>query len=166
MTVVAPPLAPRAGSIVHPDPLAALLLIIGGVAGLLELLLPWRPAVSSLPRYGSLTGWDLFVIGRNQQLPAGESLALYAVLGVAVAGGACILLGLATMAPIDHQPLGAIALLLGVASIGGAVWWAFRSSAAAGGWSTLLRHAQPGLYLFLASGVLIVVGAVKALATR
>lgn len=141
------------------------MLIIGGIAGVLELLLPWSPAAEKLPKYGSFTGWDKLVIGSSQSLSVADTIAVYSVLGVAVAGGACILLGIAMFTPIDHQPFGAVALLCSIASIGGAVWWLLRSRQAAGGLGPMLSNAQFGWYLFAASGLLTLIGAIKALAT-
>lgn len=150
---------------VAPDYFAGLMLILGGIAGVLELLLPWSPAVDKLPAYGSLTGWDKLVIGSSQSLSAGDMIALYSVLGVAVAGGAAVLLGLAMFSPIDHQPFGAVALLLSIASVGAAIWWVLRNRQAAGGLGPLLVSAQIGWYLFAISGLLALIGAIKALAT-
>jgi hypothetical protein len=164
MTMVTSAPAPVRSSVTA-DPIAGVLLILAGTAGILELLLPWRPAVKALPSYSSLTGWDLFVIGRSQALSAGDTLALYSVLGVAVVGGACLLLGLAMFAPIDHHPLGAIALLCSVVSIGGAIWWILQNRTAVGGIGTLFGQGEFGFYLFLAAGVIGLAGAIKALAT-
>jgi len=163
MTMTSAPVRTR--PTVAADPVAGLLLIVSGVAGILELLLPWRAAVRTLPSYGSLTGWDFFVLGRGQALAAGDTLALYTVLGVAVAGGACVLLGLAMFAPIDHHPLGAIALLASVASFGGALWWVLRNRLSAGGIGAVLAQGQIGFYLFLSAGLMGLIGAIKALAT-
>lgn len=157
--------APRPRVAVAPDYFAGLMLIVGGLAGVLELLLPWTPAVEKLPRYGSLTGWDKLVIGSSQSLSVADTVALYSVLAVAIAGGACIVLGLAMFTQIDHQPFGAIALLLSVLSIGGVVWWVLRSRQAAGGLGPMLTNAQVGWYLFAISGVICLIGAIKALAT-
>jgi hypothetical protein len=163
MTMMAAPVRSRPA--VAADPIAGLLMIVAGAAGILELLLPWRAAVRTLPSYGSLTGWDFFVLGRGQALSAGDTLALYTVLGVAVTGGACVLLGLAMFAPIDHHPLGAIALLCSVVSICGALWWVLRNRLSAGGIGAVFAQGQIGFYLFLAAGFIGLIGAIKALAT-
>lgn len=162
MTLVTSAPAPIRSSVTA-DPIAGVLLLLAGTAGMLELLLPWKRASPLLA--GDATGWKLFEISRNQSLPAGDTLALYSLLGVAVAGGACVLLGLAMFAPIDHHPLGAIALLLSVLSIGGAVWYVLRTRSAVGGVAAIFEQGQVGFYLFLAAGVLGLVGAIKALAT-
>lgn len=150
---------------VSADPIAGLLLILAGAAGILTLLLPWKPADPRLPAYGSKTGWDLFVIGHSQQLSAGDSLALYALLGIAMAGGACVVLGLVMFAPIDHLPLGVVTLLLGVATTGGALWWFLHGRGAAGGLHAMVSQTQIGWYLALGAGIVEVAGAIKALAT-
>lgn len=162
MTMVTSAPAPIRSSVTA-DPIAGMLLILAGVAGILELLLPWKRAVKLLS--GDATGWKLFEISRNQSLSAGDTLALYSVLGVAVAGGACLLLGLAMFAPIDHHPLGAIALLLSVLSIGGAAWYVLRTRSAVGGVAAVFEQGEIGFYLFLAAGVIGLIGAIKALAT-
>lgn len=162
MTIAAP-VRPR--PVVSADPTAGLLLILAGVTGILSLLLPWKQADPRLPTYGSKTGWDLFVIGHSQPLSAGDSLALYAVLGIAVAGGACVILGLVMFAPIDHLPLGAVTLLLGVATTAGALWWFLHGRGAAGGIRAMFSQTQLGWYLAIGAGIVELSGAIKALAT-
>ena len=92
--------------------------------------------------------------------------AMFSVLGVAVGGGALIVLGLTMMLPINHRPLGLAALLVSVLSILGACWMLIRARAIFDvGLFGLFAQAQLGWYLFLAAGFVGVLGAWKALAT-
>lgn len=163
MTMLSVPVPMRRRA-VTPDAFAAIVLVLSGTAGVLSMFLPWLPADPKLP-YGSKSGWDLFVIGRSQSLSAGATVAVYSVLAIAVAGGACILLGLLMLTPIDHHPLGAIALLLSVLSIAGAVWWTLDRRSSTVGLSQLLGQMQFGWYAAAAAGVIGVIGSIKALAT-
>lgn len=158
MTTVAPSRRP----LVSADPIAAILLVLGGAAGVIGMLLPWLPADPRLAS-GSKTGWDLFVIGRAQDLPVGQWLAVYAVLATAVAGGACLLLGLAMLSRVDHHPLGAVAMLLGFGAIAALLWWTYDRQRTLGGLGTLFGQIHTGWYLAAASGLLAVAGAIRAL---
>lgn len=118
--------APRA------DPLAAAILLIAGAIGLWQLLLPWRSAGLEIPSVGagqaSATGWQVYRLLHAVPDPTVDiRVAMYAVLGVAVGGGALILLGLAMMLPINHRPLGMAALLISLLSIMGGCWLLVRS---------------------------------------
>jgi hypothetical protein len=152
------------------DPVASALLLIGGAVGIWQLLLPWR-AVAVDPRTAgndvSITGWQVYRLLRSVPDPDGDLLiATYSVLGAAVGGGALILLGLAMMAAINHRPLGLAALLISLLCIGGAAWMLVRARAIFDvGLFTLFAQAQVGWYLFLAAGIVGLLGAWKALAT-
>jgi hypothetical protein len=157
--------APRA------DPLAAAILLIAGAIGLWQLLLPWRSAGIDIPNVGegqaSATGWQVYRLLHAVPDPTVDiRVAMYAVLGVAVGGGALILLGLAMMLPINHRPLGLAALLISVLSILGGCWILVRSKTVFDvGIFGLFSQAQLGWYLFLAAGIVGVFGSWKALAT-
>jgi len=163
--------APRA------DVLGAVLLIVGGVAGVAQLFLPWRTvtvgpvgaASAGAPAgdHGTITGWQIYRLIRAVPGPGADlSVVMYTVLGAAVGGGALILLGLAMMMPINHRPLGLAALLISILLILGSCWMLVRARSIFDvGLSGLFDQAQIGWYLFLASGVLGLIGALKALTT-
>ncbi len=156
-----PQAAPRA------DVAGALLLIIGGVAGVAQLFLPWRTVtVTGTPAGddGSITGWQIYRLIRAVPGPGADlTVVMYTVLGAAVGGGALILLGLAVTMPINHRPLGLAALLISVLLILGSCWMLVRAKSIFDvGLSGLFDQAQVGWYLFLASGVLGLIGALKA----
>lgn len=157
-------LAPSRRPLVSADPLAAVLLVVGGGAGLIGFLLPWLEK-QILTSVQTFTGWSIFRVGLPQgSISAGQLFALYALLCTALAGGACILLGIAMLLPLDHHPLGAIAMLLGLGSLAALAWWTFEWQRANNGLSQLFDQIQVGWYLAAASGVLAVVGAIRALA--
>ena len=161
----------RVGSAPRADPFAAAMLLVAGALGLWQLLLPWRSAGLEIPEVGadkaSATGWQVYRLLHAVPDPSVDiRVAMYAVLGVAVGGGALILLGLAMMLPINHRPLGLAALLISVLSILGGCWLLVRSKTVFDvGIFGLFSQAQLGWYLFLAAGIVGVFGSWKALAT-
>ena len=59
------------------------------------------------------TGWQVYRLLRAAPDPDGDlRAAMYSVLGVAVGGGALIVLGLTMMLSINHRPLGLAGLLV------------------------------------------------------
>lgn len=159
----------------RPDPLAAALLLIAGAIGLWQLLLPWRtiPATGGTEADSgstgavSTTGWQLYRLLRAIPDPTTDiRVATFAVLGVAVAGGGLILLGLTMMMSINHRPLALAALLLSLLSIAAAGWLLIKVRVVFElGLVGFLGQAQLGWYLFLAAGLLGVIGSWKALST-
>ena len=170
-----PPFAPTAAP--RADVLGAVLLIAGGVAGVAQLFLPWRTVtvgpVSSAGAGapagddGPITGWQIYRLIRAVPGPGADlSVVMYTVLGAAVGGGALILLGLAIMMPINHRPLGLAAMLISSLLILGSCWMLVRARSIFDvGLSGLFDQAQIGWYLFLACGVLGLIGALKPLTT-
>jgi len=162
---VAPPgRPPRA------DPVSAVLLLVAGALGVWQLLLPWLtvaaatgPGVSA----GRPTGWQVYRALRALPAPSTElSWATLAVLGAAVGGGALIVLGLAMMAPINHRPPGAAALLISLLMSVGAGWLVGHAKMIFNlGVFGLFGQAAVGWYLFLAAGLVGIAGAWKALST-
>ncbi len=157
--------APRA------DPIAAALLLIAGAIGIWQLLLPWRTvAVESRSLAGpevSVSGWQVYRLLRSVPATAADAqIASYCVLGAAVGGGALIVLGAAMMMAINHRPLGLAALLVSAACVAGAGWMIISARSIFDvGLFTFFAQAQVGWYLFLASGIVGLIGAWKALAT-
>lgn len=142
------------------DPWASLLLILAGVAALIQLVLPWRSAQAG--------GWTFYRALHDLPDPTFELvLGRYVVLGVAGAGLALVLLGLLTLLPVDHRPFGTVALLVSGFCVLGSVFLLARARTFFGvGLSGLFDQAQPGFFLLLAAGLMGLAGAFKALATR
>ena len=159
--------APRA------DPVAAVLLLVAGAIGLWQLILPWRsltvdPGIpAATAGEVSTTGWQVYRVLRAIPDPTGDlRAATLAVLGVAVAGGGLIVLGLAMIIAINHRPLGLAALLLSLLSVGAAGWLLIKARTIFDvGLVGLFAQAQVGWYLFLSAGLLGVIGSWKALST-
>ena len=150
------------------DPLAAVILLVAGSIGIWQLLLPWRTtAAGSDPSNVSTTGWQVYRFLRAIPDPDGDlRVAMFSVLGVAVGGGALIVLGVTMMLPINHRPLGLAALLISGLSVLGAGWMLIRARTIFDiGLFSLFAQAQLGWYLFLIAGLLGLLGAWKALAT-
>lgn len=142
------------------DPVAAVLLILGGLACLVQLFVPWTRTTADS---GTGTGWQLFQALKKQLPGLGFSytFAAYALIAVAVVGVAMVLLGGIMFAPIDHRPPGIVALLAAVIAIVCAGWWAFWGPT--GGISDMFSRAGVGWYLFIVGGVVGLIGAIKSL---
>jgi len=160
--------APRA------DVMGAVLLIIAGIAGVAQLFLPWRTVTvgpagtgAAAGDDGGITGWQIYRLIRAVPGPGADlSVLMYTVLGAAVGGGAFIMLGLAMVIPINHRPLGLAAMLISSLLILGSCWMLVRARSIFDvGLSGLFDQAQIGWYLFLACGVLGLIGALKPLTT-
>lgn len=147
---------------VRPDFIAAIMLVLGGGAALIGVLLPWMTGrqISS-----STSGWTYVTLGLSSGAggDTAQRVSAYGVLGIAVAGGACLLLGLATLLPLTHQPLGAVALMLGFAVIGAVLWWTQENQRSAGGFGALFDSLGPGWFVAAVGGPLILIGAIRAL---
>lgn len=162
--------APPAGRPVRADPISAIVLLIAGGAGIWQLFAPWLRVGSAAPGAdgpANPSGWQVYRGLRLLAAPAPEvSWATLAVLGGAVAGGALIVLGLAMLAPINHRPLAVAALLISLLSMAGALWVIVQARMVFDlGVFSLFGQATVGLYLFLGSGLLGLIGAWKAMST-
>lgn len=148
------------------DPVAGIILLVAGVAGVAQLFLSWTSRVLGVGLPGEITGWQWFKAAKELG-PAdlGASIAAYSGLLVAVGGGALVLLALAMFAPINHRPLGAAGLLLSVAATGAALCWVLHNRSSLGGFGAMTESAELGWFLFLSSGLIGVIGSLKALAT-
>ena len=153
--------APRA------DLFAAIVLLAGGLCGLLQLAAPWLDAGATTATSQSVSGWQLYRLTRAAaDASLAETLVPYAILGVAAGGLGLLLLGAAVLLPIAHRPLGCAALVLGALCLLAALWVLIQARDAVGvGISGLFQSAQLGWYLFLATGVLGLIGAAKAVAS-
>ncbi len=148
---------------VRADIAAAVLMFLGGAAGIAQLWVPWaRGVLGSSTAY---TGWDLFQ-GLKVSIRGGAGfstvLGAYSVLAVVVLGVALVLLGVLTLLPLDHRPPGIVAVVAGLVGVLCAVWWVFWHLGA-GDVGTMFSAGWIGWYLFLVSGLLGLIGAIKAL---
>lgn len=155
------------GRAVRADVAAFILLLVGGAAGIGQLFVPWYASSADLP--GRHAGWQIFQ-SVKQGIPGlgfSYTFAAYAILAVAVVGVAMVLLGVAMLFPIDHRPLGVVAMVAAAIGLICAVWWAFWAPPA-GIHSIGERFADAGIgwYLFLTSGLVGLIGAIKSLVTR
>lgn len=152
------------------DFVAALLTVLAGAAGLGQLFLSWSSTVTGVGLQdagGGITGWDRYQAARaGGGLSVGDTVTAYSVVGGALAGAALLLLGLAMLTPVDHRPLGMVALLLAAVALAAAAWWLVRGHHTFNQTiEDLFAHAGPGWYLFLAAGPIGLLGSAKALAT-
>ena len=118
---------------------------------------------------GGVTGWERFLAARTgASLSLGDFITAYSVVGTALAGAALILLGLAMFLPIDHRPLGAVALVLSIGCDGlGAVVAGPRAPHVQPERRRICSSTrEPGWYLFLIAGPIGIIGSIKALSTR
>lgn len=139
-----------------PDRLAASLLLVGGVLGAVQIVLPWfsggqGPAPS---------GWDLYY-----NIPfsgIGGTIAVYAVLIAAVAGIVMLVSGAALLAaPGQKQSTAKVGRVAGIIALICALWWLVGGSRDI---ASLFSEGNVGWYAFLLAGIAGVVGAGKALA--
>jgi hypothetical protein len=139
----------------RPDTLAALLLLLAGIAAGVSLLLPWV-------RGSNATGWDLMRIGWNQvQTGAGTVFrtGMWQPAAVVLGGAVLFVLGLLLFVPArTHRFLGALALLAALAAAAGVL-------VALSGADWRVRRFDIGFWFGAAVAVLGVLGAFKALVT-
>lgn len=131
------------------DVAAGVFLVLAGLLGGLQpFLFGW---------IGDRTGWSIFQLfgfGFDDERLLGSSSLLGLILG-----GVSLLLGIVCFVPLKgHRVVGLVALLAALACAGLAVYAMYRADFDFEAWGT-------GFYLFSASGVVGVIGAVKALVT-
>lgn len=152
------------------DLLAAIVTVIAGAAGVLQLFVSWSSIVTGVALQdtdGRITGWERYQAARaGSALSTGDTITAYSVLGTALAGAALVLLGLAMFAPIDHRPLAVVGLVVSLGALTADGWWLLRGHDTFNqSLSDLFTHASAGWYLFLIVGPLGTVGSFKALST-
>ncbi|NNG37221.1 hypothetical protein [Nakamurella aerolata] len=158
--------AGRSFSAVRPDLVAGFLLLIGGTAAAVSLLLPWKPADGTLRGFGSITGWDLFTIGRNITADPSWSkiVAVYSIPTLSVVGVASVLFALMMFARIDHLPPGTFAMLMTAAALAGGGFWLVQGGLSGTGIQAMLAQTQVGWFLGMAGTLVALIGAIVALA--
>jgi hypothetical protein len=138
------------------DPLAALLLILAGIAAGVSLLLDWLPGSST-------RGWDILRIGFDTVRDDGWgdlfSSGLWQPVAVMLGGGVLFVLGLLMLVPARaHRFLGLLALLVSIAVAAGVL-----VPLADNSWK--LRDFRVGFYFAIAVAALGLLGSLKALLT-
>jgi hypothetical protein len=135
------------------DAVAALLLILAGIAAAVSLLLHWL---------GGVTGWNILKDGftaLGDDVGSFFSDGFWQPLAIVLGGGVLFLLGLLLLVPAKaHRLLGLLALLVSGAVIAGVL-----VPLADSGWD--LGSWQVGFYFAMAVGLLGLLGSLKALLT-
>jgi hypothetical protein len=136
---------------------AAIVVIIGGLAGVLQFFLPW---VSSFGH--SVAGMDIAdLAGAAGDFGSSSGTVIQiGVYTVLVGGGLALLGGAALFVPMrNRRILGALTLVVALAMIVGMIFW--------------LTSGEPnpdstsvGYYLFLAAGGITLIGSIVALVKR
>jgi hypothetical protein len=154
-TETAPPYSTRPVSVRRSDSLAALLLVLAGVAAGVSLLLHWV--------HGS--GQDGLTILRSALRTAGDDRGAFFSQGwweptvIVLGGGLLFVLGLLMLVPArTHRALGVLALLVALGVTAGVL-----APMAQDGWST--RSYDLGWWFTAAVAALGLLGALKALLT-
>jgi hypothetical protein len=136
---------------------AAILLLVGGLAGVLQFFLPWIDASGQ-----TVTGMDVAdVAGSASTLGSSEAtliqIGIYAVL---IGGARALFAGAALFVPMQNRRvLGALSLVVSIAMVAGAIFWL--TSGTPNPDSTSV-----GYYLFLGAGAVALIGSIVALAKR
>lgn len=152
------PAGPRA------DPIAFLLLLVAGGCGLAQYLVVGWPVGRSDPLGGAVVSGRQLLTELGPHVNTTASITRIALLVITVGGGALILLGLASLLPMTHGPIGFAALLVALAVAGAAVWLVVQATRVLGSpASALFTGGELGWYLTVAAAVLGVFGAFKAL---
>lgn len=151
----APDYSSRPLAVRRPDAVAALLLILAGIAAGVSLLLRWLHGRAT-------TGWDLVRLAWQQrQTGIGEVFrtGMWQPVAVVLAGAVLFVLGLLLMVPArTHRALGVLALLV---ALGGAAGVLVPLSKSA--WRTTVFDL--GFWFACAVVVLGLLGALKAMLT-
>ncbi|WP_111765099.1 hypothetical protein [Nakamurella deserti] len=152
------PAGPRA------DPIAFLLLVLAGGCGVTQYLLTGWPVGRSDPLGGTVVSGRQLLTELGPHTNTTASVTRIALLVVTVGGAALILLGLASLLPMTHGPIGFAALLVALGVGGAAVWLVVQASRVLGSpASALFSGGELGWYLTVAAAVVGLFGAFKAL---
>jgi len=146
------------------DPVAFLLLLIAGACGLAQYLVSGYPVGQSFAGAGTVvTGEELLPVLVTLGTPT-ANVTRIALLVTTVGGGALILLAISTLLPINHRPLGGVALMFALAGIATSAWLLAQAATVLGSPATdLLSGDQLGWYLTAAFSVIGIAGSFKAL---
>ena len=140
------------------DPVAAVLLLLGGLFAVLQLTLRWFTADD-----GSwVTGWGWYY--NTDPTGIGSIGASYAIMVSALAGVVMLLAGIGLLVrPAARRVLGTIGLIAGLVAAGCALWWLTVGPLKV---ADAFKQAGIGWYLFLLAGLFGAIGGGKAKARR
>lgn len=154
----------------RPNPVAFMLLLLAGGCGVAQYLVAGFPVGQAQPVGGSvLSGRQLlwFLNAHTGDANAAASVTRIAIVVTSVGGAALLLLALATLLPINHRPLGAVALFLSFATVAAAIWTVTQANAVLGSPAAELFSAEHlGWYLMAGAAAIGVFGSVQALGDR
>jgi hypothetical protein len=155
---------PRGSAGPSADLAAFVLLLVGGVSGVLQYLIPQFPIGARVAGTTlTVSGHDL--ITASAGLATGSGVITRAAFVVAfVAGASLLLVALSALLPIDHRPLGSAGLVLSIAVLAAAGWLLATAESQMGlETSTLLSVDSFGWYLVVGAGLLGLVASIKLL---
>lgn len=134
---------------------AAILVLVGGLAGVLQFFLPWIDSFGQ-----TVTGMDVADLAGDASAFGSSDgtviqIGVYAVL---IGGALALFAGVALFVPMrDRRVVGALSLVVSVAMVAGAICWL--SAGESNPDST-----SAGYYLFLGAGAVTLIGSIVALA--
>jgi N-acetylglucosamine transport system permease protein len=137
----------------RPAPAGGALLLIGGIAAVVQPILPWFSG-----KGGSTTGWDLYY----HTAPIGFRgvISAYAIVIAAAAGVVMVLAGIALFAMPHRRALGGrVGLIAAIVGLACPVWWLLAGPVALG---DAFSTGSIGWYVFLLGGLVGLVGAIMA----
>lgn len=154
-SVIDPPAAARVGPPapggVRADRAAAILLLVGGILGAAQIVLPW---------FGGNSGWHQYY--NTAATGFVDSVSSYAILVSLVAGIVMLASGAALLAmPAARRSTGKVARAAALAAIVCAAWWIALGPKS---FSDMFGGSSVGWYAFLLAGVVGIIGAGRALA--
>lgn len=149
---------------VRADGVAAVALVLAGICGLLTWFLEGYLVGGENSAGVGLTGAKVFATLRAPDAGGVYDLTALAVLAVTIGGGALVLLGIGSLLPMNHRPIGAAALALTLVLVGSAGWLLLKTSTVLGSSpSQMIGGGHYGWHLIALAAVLGVIGSIRAL---
>lgn len=139
------------------NPVAGVLLVIGGLAGILQSFLVWGADDSVATTVNGLDFAKLATAAGGSGLSS-EKIVGYGVYVVLGGGVIAVLIGLSMFGRARHRGLGVVALVIGILMTVPAVVFLVEGG--------LPSTAEVGLYLFLGAGIVTVLGGLVGVAKK
>lgn len=157
-SVIDPPAAPKrdvgtagAPPAIAADRIAAILLLVGGILGIAQIVLPW---------FGSDSGWHQYY--NTPATGFTGTVSAYAILIAVIAGVVMLASGGALLAmPSVTRTAARIARVVAIVAMACAAWWIALGPKT---FSDLIGGSNVGWYAFLVAGIVGIIGAGRALA--
>ncbi len=144
--------------------MAFVVLLLAGACGMAQYLVAGWPVGRSDALGGTVVTGRQLLSELGPHLNTTASITRIALLVISVGGAALVLLGLASLLPMTHGPIGFAALLVALAIGGATVWVVLQATRVLGSPpAALLSGGELGWYLTVAAALLGVLGAFKAL---